>query len=491
MPVVKLPFPGALDKNLLDTIVKQGSVEIWNGYLDATGAIYKRPGLTLNQTIDTILFGVKGLYWWESKRRFVLIGDGNLFSAFSLVDNFVQISSGLDILQDGLVQFADTGEWLYVASTAGKLMTWNGADAPTLDPDPGAPTNVSSVVFFKGRVYAAVKGTNRIWYTNGIASTDPGLQLAWEGFIDVRRTGDPIIALQDKGADLVVFKNSTTETYYYDDTIESIRPVEGSLQEVGLMSSRAFKLISGILFFVTNKQQVAKIENQSIQVISAWMDSFLQGLTSTSDAYLVQVDKFLLVQFPTVDQTIVFDLQNQSWYRWSDFSQNKHRMFAVNCSTYQPGGASQWILGNANGTTYFLDPQSFTDDGTLIRFSVQSLHYDHNTHNKKLAIRMTAKVALDFPGKPVLKPLTPDPVTRCSAYSFTFPDYEREGYTISVVGLPAGLTYDGTTRTISGIVPCQKGDFPIGVYMIDERGARYRFSRILTVNDFDITLTFS
>ena len=74
---------------------------------------------------------------------------------------------------------------------------------------------------------------------------------------------------------------------------------------------------------------------------------------------------------------------------------------------------------------------------------------------------------------------------------FRSPDYEREGYTISVVGLPAGLTYDGTTRTISGIVSCQKGDFPIGVYMIDERGARYRFSRILTVNDFDITLTFS
>ena len=187
----------------------------------------------------------------------------------------------------------------------------------------------------------------------------------------------------------------------------------------------------------------------------------------------------------------MFDLQNQSWYRWSDFSQNKHRMFAVNCSTYQPGGASQWILGNANGTTYFLDPQSFTDDGTLIRFSVQSLHYDHNTHNKKLAIRMTAKVALDFPGKPVLKPLTPDPATRCSAYSFTFPDYESEGYTISVVGLPAGLTYNGTTQTISGFVPCQKGDFPIKVYMTDERGARYRFNRILTVNDFDITLTFS
>jgi hypothetical protein len=492
----RLPFPGQLDKNLLDTIVKQGSVELWNGFIDKTGAITKRPGLVLNQT-PSVIRGITGLYWWESKRRYVLVGDGNVFSSLGSALNFAQVNSGLNTLQAGLNQFADSGEWLYICSTAGKVLGWNGSSVePDIEPDPVAPVDVCSIAFFKGRLYAAVRDTNRIWYTQAVASTDPGLRLAWEGFIDVRRSGDPILAIQDMGAELIVFKRSSLESYYYDDSIESIRPVEGSLQGHGLDAPRAFKLIDEKLYFLTQNKQLAKIENRTVSILSQWVDSLFQAFRLTSDAYLVQSGKYLLVQFPTVDQTVVYDLDLGAWYRWSDFTFSKHKRLAISCSAYQPGMANHWMLGHENNSTYFLDPQSYWDDGTLIRFSVTSLHYDHGTSNRKLATRMVAKVAIDLPslplgayrGIPVPDPPNPDPGIRCTAYTYTFPTYE--GYVITATNLPAGLTYDTATQTISGTVPCQIGDFSIGVYATDERGARYRFTRTLTVADFTVTLTF-
>jgi hypothetical protein len=480
---------------LLDTIVKQGAVDIWNGLIDQSGAIHKRPGLVLHQT-PGISTGMKGIFWWEAKRRWVLVGDGNTYATDNLIVGFVKQNDDGNKLAGGYSQFADTGEWLYICSETGQLLAWDGNLAPTLDPDAAAPTDVCSIAFFKGRVYAVLRDTNRIWYTTAVASTDPGLRLTWEGYIDVRRSGDPVIAIQDMGPELIVFKKGSVESYYYDDSIESIRPVEGSMQEYGLQSPRGFNLFTGQLYFFCSDRGIYQIRNRQIVPVSQQFNSFLRTIPHADDARMFRVDHYLFLTFPTSDLTVVFDLDLGAWYRWSSFVRGTDREFIATCAATQPGDANLFVLGASDSQTYFLDYNQFTDNGEPIHFLFRSNHYDHGTSNRKMAVRLVAKVALDSPrlntrgigGIPV--PPAPElpEATRCTAYSYTFSAVE--GYTVGVTGLPAGLTWNAVTRTISGMVPCVAGTFPVGVYMIDSRGAHYRYTRNLIVNDFDPEITF-
>lgn len=491
----RLPFPGPLNKDLLDTIVPGGAVEIWNGLIDRTGAVHKRPGIVLNSLPD-ISRGVDGLFWWESKRRFVLIGDGHLFSAMSLADDFARQNPYTASLRDGICQFADTGEWLYVCSTEGPLMLWDGANQAFNETDAVAPNDVSTIAFFKGRVYANERDTNRLWYTSTVSLTDPAAKLTWEGYVDVRLTGDPIIGLQPVGSGLIIFKRSSMEVYYYDDALASIRPVDGSARMYGLDSSRGYLLHEDRVYFLTHDKRIVRTEAGAVAPLSTSMDSFLRTLERTDDAIVYRADQFLFFNFPTAQQTIVLDLDIGAWYRWSSFEDGRHRNFKCRCSTVEPGQPNSWVLGSSDSNTYFLDFNAVNDDGSPIKFVFQSGHNDLGTLQRKKVTRMVAKVALDGPryaasifgfGKGVPTPATPEPGTRCSAYSYTFPEYP--GYTLLLSGLPSGLSFNIGTRTLSGTMSCTAGTFPIIAYMIDERGARYRFSLSLVIADLDITIT--
>jgi len=366
-----------------------------------------------------------------------------------------------------------------------------------------APKDVVSICFFKGRIWAAQKDTNRVWYTQAADLENPTAALIWEGYLDVRLTGEAVLGLQPVGSELFVFKRNSTEAYYYDDALETIRPIDGSAQMVGLESPRGYRLVDNNLFFVTQNKAVVVIAARQVQPISTQVDSFLRTLSVTDDANVFQADRFLLFQFKAAEQTLVFDLDTKGWYRWSSFIDGKHKQFKMQCSAYQPGRPNNWLFGAADNNTYFMDFNVFKDADEPIALTLRTAHLDHGTSYKKQSTRLLVRIAQDSPryaasvfgagrgagGGDAPLPLElgdPPPATRCSAYSYTYP--ERLGYAFVAVGLPSYLTFTPSTRVLSGTVACSVTPIQFKMYLVSPRGARYVFDQTLLVEDLELTL---
>ena len=228
----RLNAPKRLENNLLEVSATKGLVELVNGLLDKEGHAYKRPGLFRNRLVGTNGVKIDGLYWWNAKSKLLTVSNGKIFATATPKVEDENIS-GTNFLNQGMVQFADTGYWLYMAAGNGKMLKWDGLTATVeKETDPVAPEHVSTVEAINTRIVCNQAGTNRMWYTKPASLTNPQSALEWEGYIEIDRTGEQIVGIKKIGSELYIFKERSVSAWY-DDGVTPFHPIVGSERNIG------------------------------------------------------------------------------------------------------------------------------------------------------------------------------------------------------------------------------------------------------------------
>ena len=480
----KHPFPGKMEKNLLEAVAKQGSLEIINGLLDKAGAIRKRPGLYFNQSLSAV-DGIQAIYYWPAKEKIVVVAGGQVYAAANLSDPLVQVSNYTAMLNPGTVKIADTGHWLYICSDTGPMVQWNGTDEAIRVVDGAAPINVSSIVVLNQRVIANDLGTNRFWYTDPPDLTNPTMALTWSGYLEVGRTSEDVVGLGVAGGELIVFKRESLQAFY-DDGTTPYRPITGSQQFYGLISASALTKYTNALFFVGPDRQIRQLLNREVTNIGfETMANALDKLVDTSDVTAYNLDRWVIFNFLTDKKTFVYDPVLQSWTQFSTFKSGAELGFIGRNATMMPatGETNIWAIGSSTGDLYIWDWAAYSDAGNPIKFRVRTVHQDWDTGVRKASTRLLVKVSTEATRTPEIPELNLAPATRCDLYNFsaTLP----EGIRVTITGLPTGFSYTqvGRTLTVTGSIANYAGEKAIVVTMTDNAGRQYVDYRTFTVFD--------
>jgi len=483
------PFPGKLEKNLLEVAAPQGAVDIFNGLLDKAGGVHKRPGLYENQAINQ-MGGIQALYYWPAKKKTVAVAGGQIWATNSLSEPFVQVSNISAVLAQGPAKIIDTGYWLYFHSTSGGMAQWNGVDEAIRVPDGVAPTNVSTMTTLNRRVIANELGTNRIWYTRPADLETPELPLEWEGNLEVGRTSEDVIGLETSGGELIVFKQDAFQAFY-DDGVVPYKPLLGSVQAFGLVSASALVKRGNVVYFTAPDRTIYSLENKSVENLSfGEMHRALAKLKATNDCILTPLDNLILATFTADRKTLVYDTILKTWSQFTSFIDGSEREFVARAATTFPSAdfTNLWAIGGRDGGIYFWDAAAMNDAGNPIHVLIRTAHQGWGTSNRKHTTRLVAKVSTEPLRTYPLPDINFPNATRCTVYSYslTLP----VGYTATIVGLPTGFTavQVGQELTVAGIVGNFAGNAPIIVRLKDPRGYIFTQSKAFIVEDYDIEI---
>ena len=495
----KLPTPGKLEKNLIDSITQQGTTDIYNGLVDKADAIHKRPGLAYNQAIDE-LDGIQALYYWPSKDLHVAVAGGVVYATSSLTESYASVTAEGATLADGPVKIVDTGSWLYIASTSGKMVQWNGTGLATYVADAVAPTDVSAITLINQRVVANKRGTNQIWFTKPRSLTNPTAVLEWSSYITYGRDNEEIIGLDISGGELVAFKRDSFQAFF-DDAVTPLKPIIGSNKFYGLIAPSAICRLENALFFVSPDRTIRMLQDREVRDISTpEMGRELQKLKAFENVVAYPLDLKVVFSVPDEDVCYVFDPILRGWSQFTSIdSLGEETGFIGRCTAQVPaeGETDLWLVGGADSGVYFWDYGSFNDNGNPINFLIRTPQQSWQTSNRKQSTRLVTRISTESLRGPDT-PLERAYVSPSPAYTHSEDEYEGsiiagEGYTITgVTGLPDYLTAEAGVDPedpwpLTGILT-ENRTVSFFVQVVDGKGANYNVPVSLPVLDQEITM---
>lgn len=496
----KLPTPGKLEKNLIDSIAQQGTTDIYNGLVDKAGAIHKRPGLALNQEID-VEGGIQALYYWPSKDLHVAVAGGVVYATSSLTEAYASVTETDVTLAAGPAKIVDTGSWLYIAGTSGKIIKWDGGEDPAdYEDDAVAPTDVSAITLLNQRIIANERESNKIWFTLPRSLTTPTAALEWSSYITYGRDNEEIVGLEISGGELVAFKRDSMQAFF-DDAVTPLKPIIGSNKFYGLIAPSAICRMENALFFVSPDRTIRMLQDREVRDISTpEMGRELQKLKAFEDVVVYPLDLKIVFSVPGEDVCYVFDPILRNWSQFTSINDADEEIgFIGRCTAQVPaeGETDLWLVGGSDSNVYFWDYSSFNDNGNPINFLIRTPQQSWQTSNRKQSTRLVTRISTESLRGPD-SPLERAYVSPSPAYTHSEDEYEGSiiagtGYTITgVTGLPDYLTAEAGTEPedpwpLTGILT-ENRTVSFFVQVVDGKGANYNVPVSLPVLDEPITM---
>lgn len=288
--------------------------------------ISKRPGFRGFVDLTTRGNGVDGVFWWADESALIAVAGGKTYKVTASNGSFADVTgTNTGTMQIGVpVSFAagyaiDSGQTKNCLAMAngGKIVTLlGGSAARTLDmADAIAPTAVTQVVFQDGYLLANDVGTNTIWFSN------PGDMLTWTsaGYFQAMTKADPVTALTITNREIRPIGNSTIESWY-NDGVTPFSRIDVGCADIGFIAPYTIANYEGVLFGLTNKNQIVAIENRVVTIISEDVDELIHDLVTVNDAigscFAIGKKSYYMITYPTYDLTLVFDIYNKCWYQW-------------------------------------------------------------------------------------------------------------------------------------------------------------------------------
>ena len=342
MPLISLAKAdfGSLGENV--PRVKLSNMYIVQNPLSLSGASYiSRPSLTLFTTLPestirgifykdsggvTVIYVVAGnnLYTLGTDGSYTLIGavPGVTFCTFASTIYHIAINS------DGILYLYD-GTTLTQVTTPGDLLV---SDVTSLDN------------YF---IFGSLNTSTFYWITPGSTTVD---SLHFES---AERNPDDIVTMISVGDELWAIGQETVEIFTDtgDQTAPFIR-TPGRVFQVGCVDKHSIVKCNlnslPCLIWVTPQFEVilsqghpSKISNESIEE--------LLRLSKTFTAWTFRVNRHDFYVLTTDTQTIVYDLNTSSWFRWSSYNKDTWDAF----SGVQINGIS-YVINQTGGNIYNL-----------------------------------------------------------------------------------------------------------------------------------------
>lgn len=353
------------------------------------------------------------------RRRYGLISNRGPFiglasGAYNWKGNVYEIW-GQNLYQNGL-PFGSTildnsnGSYRFVQvkSTPGLLVFGNGIKAYFTDgatvtqiTDANFPTS-----FVKGWAY--LDGTLYVMTADGAILGSKNLDdpRVWDPLNRIVANIEPdnAVGLAKQLIYVIAFKQWTTEVFYdaQNPTGSPLGPAQGQLSVYGCVSADSIQDIDGTLLWLTSNRtvspQVARMDALQVTIVSTppverLLESALnQALYSW--VFKHAGHRFYGLTSIAGNRTLVYDLDQQMWYLWTD---NFGNVWPVVSTSYDSAGnhlvqyqTSGLVSGPASGQTCFIDADYVYsgDMGVIIPLDIYTSNEDFGINRDKLLSRM-------------------------------------------------------------------------------------------------------
>ena len=190
---------------------------------------------------------------------------------------------------------------------------------------------------------------------------------------------------------IVVFGQWGTE-FFYDAANPTGSPFlrnDGFKSEIGTPCGDCLTLLPQVVMYVGSSKTHGKsaylLDGVSPKRVSTrYIDKYLNACTSNDFqglSFRIDGHSFYLVTMPSLDLTLVYDLDEQKWYQWTSYYSAAEHAFTMWTAT--EFNAATYGLHATNGTLYQIDPTVASDDSVAIYWRVITNRLDSGTMNRK------------------------------------------------------------------------------------------------------------
>jgi len=248
--------------------------------------------------------------------------------------------------------------------------------------------HVVSPSFMDGYIFL-IKGSD-IYNSN----LDDPLKWSASEFITAEMYPDPLKALARQNNQLIAFGEYSTE-YFFDAANTTGSPLsknDAITIQLGVASPEAISEDEKTVLWVaqshTGGRSVWMIDGfQAKQIRADPIERLLDMEVSASaiTGYVVRTKGhyLYLLNLPTSNRTVVYDMDEKVWTEWSHFDGTNHSVFQCNSATDRNQGKAI-LLHATSGVVYTLDPAAFKDGADAIRYQVDTPRFDVGSYNRKI-----------------------------------------------------------------------------------------------------------
>jgi hypothetical protein len=228
-----------------------------------------------------------------------------------------------------------------------------------------------TVQFIDGYFAFNKTGTGQFQITNTYGTNIDGLD-----FATAEGAPDLLLSLLVDHREIWLFGETSTEVYFNSGNVDfPFERINGAFIEQGCAAKFSPAKMDNTVYWLTADERgygtVQRAQGYGPQRISTHAVEFAIGQMSRIDdavAYTYQQEghSFYVLNFPTAQQTWVFDASTNLWHQraWRDPADNTLKQDRAIC---QMAFAGETLVGdNANGNIYVLDLDYFTDNGDPI-----------------------------------------------------------------------------------------------------------------------------
>lgn len=399
-------------------------------YIAVGNKLYKSPSTTpiLTFPTSTGTVGMKlgdsttlGQYLFvcDGTRAWVIETDGTITSiGDDMVDAIVISDGGTGYATAPAVSFTGGGGGVGLTATAtildgvvtgvtvdnpgsgyteAPLVVFTGANTTPAVADAfltGFPNpHVPSPSFMDGYMFL-VKGTDI--YNSYL---DDPMKWSPSEFITAEMYPDPIIGLARQNNQLIALGQYSTE-YFYDAGNTTGSPLsknDAITFQIGLAAPNAVSEDERTVLWVAQSRlggrSIWMIDGFQAKQLGANPVERLLDLETDMEAvtgFVVRTKGHYLyvLNLPTANRTVVYDMEEKVWTEWSSFNGTSHNVFSYAHAADDNGG-KPYLLSNTTGAVVKLDPTVFTDVGSAIRYQVDTPRFDAGTYNRKVLYDIT------------------------------------------------------------------------------------------------------
>jgi hypothetical protein len=400
MPTEKIPIWLGSNKNVDEYGLGGLSAELRDAFIDELRNVRKRPGvetlidLGTNSRID-------GLYWWGTQDCLIAVSDTDVYQIKHVSgdeydsDVYPYAVSGQALASGANVSFVDYGTHLYAAN-GGKIFKIPASPASPIAAlsATAAPTQVSFLTTMDTYLIAnnlASGAGEQIWWSEVL---EPD---TWQGeFATAEASVDSLRKITAVNGLLYLLGDKTLEIWANDGVTPFVPLAQGTLQ-IGTCAPDSFLWCRDGFYWLDESRQLVTLIGNKIQRLPAEntqsLASYLQSLTTVSDAraqYMAIAGReFYILQLPTEDVTIVYDINTSTWSFWSVYD-------AVN-EQYSRWFGEQLVYSDSWSTRLL----GHISNGNIYKLSTSYIYDGVENLNDRYVLDQSGEILLGVGGNPI------------------------------------------------------------------------------------------
>ena len=218
-------------------------------------------------------------------------------------------------------------------------------------------------------------------------------------FATAEALSDNIVRIVTYNRQLFIFGTNSIEVWYDTGNVTfPFQRIDGVLVQRGLGAKLSIAIEMDGIYWLGEDKIVYRTRDYLPQKISTFaIDSEINSYIRTDDAvafiYTQEGHKFYCLTFPTAKKTWVYDLTTELWHERGSFNSAQTEVQEWGCQ-YQAFFAGLNIVnGRRNGKLYFLDLDTYTEDGVpIVSEAISATQFDN--YNYQTFARLS--LVMDF-----------------------------------------------------------------------------------------------